>query len=198
MEKTKNILCLMALILIFPACPERKSEAEVAKAKQVSGTTQFPGDEAGARQLILQFLQPGMDKAALTQKLRPTHEDFQAVFKDDVVKEVEAGYKQPWDEGKILIHGQPGQTELLMTSATTEELKQQKGEALSFPGGYAKAAPYYKDGLRIFRFKFVRPGEQLGFAWEGLIFVNGHWAFFPKPWRVIPGLVINIPAPEDE
>lgn len=27
----------------------------------------------------------------------------------------------------------------------------------------------------------------LGMAYDGLIYVNGHWAWFPKPWRVLGG-----------
>jgi hypothetical protein len=199
MGKLKIIVGLFCMILIFPACVEQKSSAGAQdKNKQISGTVQFPGNEEGARQLLLQFLQPGIEKQALTKKLRPNAEDFMAVFIPEVAKQAEQGYRQPWDDGKILVHGQPGQTELLLWSATVEELQKQSGDAGAFPSGYAKAAPYFKNGLRIYRFKFVRPGEQLGFAWDGLIYVNGHWVIFPKPWRVIPGLVINVPAPEDQ
>ncbi|TMQ06352.1 MAG: hypothetical protein E6J91_38110 [Deltaproteobacteria bacterium] len=30
-------------------------------------------------------------------------------------------------------------------------------------------------------------GEQLGMAYDGLIYVNNHWAWFPKPWRALGG-----------
>ena len=32
---------------------------------------------------------------------------------------------------------------------------------------------------------FVEPGESLGLAFDGLIFVNGRWVLMPKPWRVL-------------
>ena len=35
------------------------------------------------------------------------------------------------------------------------------------------------------RWKFTKPGEDLGMAYDGLVFVNGHWAWFPKPYRAI-------------
>ena len=31
----------------------------------------------------------------------------------------------------------------------------------------------------------VLPGESLGMAFDGLVHVNGHWAWFPKPWRAL-------------
>jgi hypothetical protein len=39
--------------------------------------------------------------------------------------------------------------------------------------------------LKIYRFKFVEPGKDLGMAFDGLIYVNGHWRIFPKPWRAL-------------
>lgn len=196
MEKTKIILSAICLLLVFSACGERKGVTESREtAKKNSGAINFSGTDEGARQLLSQFLPSGIDKEALTKQLRPTSKDFKAVFISDVAAKVEEGYRQPWEEGRIVIHGQPGETELLIGSATTEELQKQSGDAGYFPIGYTKAAPYFNAGLRIYRFKFVRPGDNLGFAWDGLMYVNGHWAFFPQPWRVIPGLVINAPAP---
>jgi len=37
----------------------------------------------------------------------------------------------------------------------------------------------------VYRWKYVKPGEQLGTSFDGLIYVNSHWAWFPKPWRVL-------------
>ena len=42
-----------------------------------------------------------------------------------------------------------------------------------------------KSGLTVYAFKFVKPGETLGMAFDGLVWVNGHFAIFPKPWRFL-------------
>lgn len=183
-----KILCLcVGITLLLSACQDPPG-SEVPRPSQGlnSGSVNFPGTAEGARQLLLQFLKPGIDKIALSQQLRPGSKDFQAAFKKEAAKTVERGYREPWDQGKIVIHGNPGETELLIGSATTEELQRQRGEAEAFPAGYAKAAPFFNPGIRFYRFKFVRPGEKLGFAWDGLVYVNGHWVIFPKPWRVVP------------
>lgn len=178
--------CLI-FVLSLPACQEKISDptrdANAQGGAQVG--TDFPGNKEGAKALLLQFLQSGVDKAALTKKLRPTSRDYRTVFKGVTAKKAEAGYQAPWDQGKIIIRGKPGQTELLVWSATTQELQKGTGDSGSFPGGYAKIASNFKEGLTFYRFKFVKPGESLGFAWDGLIFVNGHWVIFPKPWRVL-------------
>ena len=78
-----------------------------------------------------------------------------------------------------------GQTELLLSSATSEELQKWTGNAKDqFPGGYEKIGPSIADGFTFYRFKFVAPGAKLGMAFDGLVHVNGHWRLFPKPYRV--------------
>jgi len=167
----------------------QSGEAEQVKSLKAvagqSGTTDFKGNLKGAEALLEQFLDPMVDKVALSKKLRPNTKDFQAVFVPSAAKKAELGYQLPWEEGKIVIHGNPGQTKLLIWSATSEELKKGTGDAKAFPGGYGQAAPFFKNGIVFYRFKFVKPGETLGFAWDGLVYVNGHWVIFPKPWRVL-------------
>ena len=42
-----------------------------------------------------------------------------------------------------------------------------------------------QSGVTLYRFKFVKPGEGLGMAFDGLVHVNGHWVIIPKPWRAL-------------
>ena len=34
------------------------------------------------------------------------------------------------------------------------------------------------------RFKFVKPGQTFGMAFDGLVYINGKWCIFPKPYRI--------------
>jgi len=52
-----------------------------------------------------------------------------------------------------------------------------------FPGGYKQVRDRFLVDVPIARFKFVKSGESLGMAYDGLIFVNGRWVFMPKPWQ---------------
>jgi hypothetical protein len=151
-----------------------------AKAPPRSG-----GGEAQARALLGQFVKPGADCAALSKQLRPTKEDFAAVFSGDAAAKAAAGYGPPWDAGQMVIQGKPDQTEVLLWSATSDELKAGTGNAGKFPGGYKQVAQSLQPGLTLYLFKFVRPGADLGMAFDGLVFVNGHFVIFPKPWRVL-------------
>jgi hypothetical protein len=128
-------------------------------------------------------LKPGADYAALTKPLQPTAEDYKAIFKDDAAGKLETHYQKMWADPNASIKPNEGQTQLLLYSATTEEIAAGQGDAPNFPGGYKKAVEVMKPGVRWYRFKFVKPGETLGMAFDGLVFVNGKWRFFPKPWR---------------
>lgn len=144
-----------------------------------------PGTEAEATKLLQEFLKPGADPKTLSKQLRPTPADYAAVFEADVAKTVEAVYAPAWEAGQLVVAPKPGQTEVKVFSATSEEMKAGTGSAADFPGGWKQVAPKLKPGLTIYRFKFVEPGKDLGMAFDGLIHVNGHWRIFPKPWRAL-------------
>jgi hypothetical protein len=145
----------------------------------------FPGTEAGATSLLKEFLKPGADHAALSKQLRPTSADYAAVFDAESSAKVAAVYDPAWEGGQMVVAPKAGQTEVKVFSATSDEMKSWSGSAAEFAGGWKDVAAKLKPGLKIYRFKFVEPGKDLGMAFDGLIYVNGHWRIFPKPWRAL-------------
>lgn len=145
----------------------------------------FPGTDAGAMSLLQEFVKPGADHAALSKQLRPTAADYAAVFEADVSGKVAAVYDPAWEAGQMVVAPKAGQTEVKVFSATSEEMKSWSGNAAEFPGGWKDVAAKLKPGLKIYRFKFVEPGKDLGMAFDGLIYVNGNWRICPKPWRAL-------------
>lgn len=145
----------------------------------------FPGTEAGATSLLKEFLKPGADHAALSKQLRPTSADYAAVFDAESSAKVAAVYDPAWEGGQMVVAPKAGQTEVKVFSATSDEMKSWSGNAAEFAGGWKDVAAKLRPGLKIYRFKFVEPGKDLGMAFDGLIYVNGHWRMFPKPWRAL-------------
>lgn len=184
-------LIILSVGLGFSACVQEAGSGKFNAKGSIA--TKYPGTMEGAKGLLQEFLKPRADQAELSRDLRPRPKDYEAVFVPEAVKQAQEGYREPWDQGKIVLGGKPHQTEVLVWSATSKQLREGTGDAFEFPGGYKVAAPYFKDGLTFYRFKFVRPGQKLGFAWDGLVYVNGHWAIFPKPWRVLPKAMVPIP-----
>lgn len=118
---------------------------------------------------LKEFLKPGADHAALSKQLRPTTADYAEVFDPDFGAKLEALYGPAWDAGQLVVAPKPGQSELKLFSAKTEEMKSWTGTAAEFPGGWKQVAPKLKSDLTIYRFKFVEPGKDLGMAFDGLI-----------------------------
>ena len=145
---------------------------------------QYPETLEGARALLSDFLKPGADVASMSKMLRPTSSDYEAVFEPATAKKVQAVYDKAWDSNLIVVSPKPGQTRLLLFSASTDDLNKWTGNAAKeFPGGYERLAGRFQRGLTIYRFKFTEPTQPLGMAYDGLVYVNGRWRIFPKPWR---------------
>ena len=157
----------------------------MSTACKESAAAKFPATEAGAREVLSQFTKPGANAAALSLQLRPTSADYAAVFEGPAAAKLEAAYGPAWDKGAMVISGKPEQTEVRLSFATSEDLKTGGPGAQNLPGGYKDVATQLKRGVVIYAFKFVKPGQDLGMAFDGLTHVNGHWVIFPKPWRVL-------------
>ena len=145
----------------------------------------FPGTDEGANKLAKEFLKPGADCAALSKQLRPTTADYAAVFEGDFGTKVAAVWNPMWDAGQMVMAPKAGQTEVKISSATAEELKAGTGGASELAGGWKEVAPKMKPGLKVYRFQFLEPGKTAGMSFDGLIFVNGNWRVFAKPWRAL-------------
>lgn len=167
------------------AAAAKSGAGEKAAAPAAGKRLDFPGTEAGAKALLEAFMKPGADLAGMSKALRPTTDDYKALYKADFAGKLEQMYGPAWDAGALVLKPKAGQTELLLFSATTADFKAGNEKAGKFPGGYKKIADQLNDGQTLYRFKFVQPGKTLGMAFDGLAHVNGHWIIVPKPWRAL-------------
>jgi hypothetical protein len=143
----------------------------------------FPGTLAGAKSLVTEFVKPGVEAAALTKQLRPTTADYKAIFDAKTAAAIDTVYSAEWDRGSFVVTARQGQTEVKISSATVADLKANNEKAKEFPSGYAKVTSHFVGNPTLYRFRFVEPGQEQGNAYDGLVYVNGHWALIPKPWR---------------
>ncbi len=160
-----------------PAAPAARPSASVM--------VDFPGTREGALALLKSFLVPEADTVALSAALRPKAEDYAAVFVGDAAETARTTYAPAWDAGAMHVRPKEGQSALLVWSATGAQIAAGEGDAGEFPGGYRQIADKLKPDVTFYRFKFVRPGETTGLAFDGLVHVNGRWVMFPKPYRAL-------------
>lgn len=188
-------LFITAVSLSLCACgndENKNSGTSSSAAPSTPGTTTAPapasstakGTEAEAKEMLSGFLKPDADLKALSAALKPDKADYEAVFTAEHAAKVEAAHAPLW-AGNPALGPKEGQTELLLHAVPTSEIKTwTKNASDHLPGGYEGIKDTFKDGLTVYAFKFVKPGETLGMAFDGLVFVNGHWRLFPKPWKV--------------
>jgi hypothetical protein len=158
-----------------------------APAPAPAAASILQNNEDGARALLSQFVAPNADPIALTRSLRPTSSDYKTLFDAKTAPKIEAAQAKDWNSNKAVIKAKPGQTEVKVWSATGSDLAKGVANAKEFPADYKKVAKHLSPTVLFFRFKFVEPGKDVGTAYDGLAFVNGHWVIAPKPWRALEG-----------
>ncbi len=146
----------------------------------------YKGDKEGAESMLKLFLAKDADLDLLTDALRPRKKDVEAVYNDKAAAHYTAHYNTVYDNRPSIICP-PENTELALWMFKTDDVIAWNAAAEEgLPGGYKKAKDYYKPGVTLVRFKFVKPGEKLGMAYDGLFYVNERWVFMPKPWQNLP------------
>jgi hypothetical protein len=148
----------------------------------------YPGTTDGARALI-DALRTASDAKAATMALRPASADYKAVFADDIAAMVEKNYDEAWNGADTAITvSDPSETDIMLFKATTEEMRDGVHDAPKFARGWKAISPKLRLGVVWYGWKFVKKGQTTGTSYEGLAFVNGHWAIFPRPWKRLKGL----------
>lgn len=137
-----------------------------------------------AAEAMLAPLATGNVAADILRLLRPRDEDYARVFMPEAVDRARAGYTAMWNAPPKSL-GKAGQTAVKAFACDAESLRSENEFSQNFPGGYRHIAGYLKPELVWVAFKFVQPGETTGMAHDGLVFLGDHWAWFPKPWRIL-------------
>lgn len=135
-----------------------------------------------AKAMLEQMLSAGPEEIAA--KLKPKPEDYEAVFVPEVAERAYKGYDLMWLS--LPKHfANPGQTEVLVWAAPAALLREENEYSHQFPGGYRRIADKLQPDKIWVRWKFVEPGSSTGMAYDGLVWLEDRWAWFPKPWRII-------------
>ena len=137
-----------------------------------------------ARLLLEPFLALGADHQALATQLRPRTEDYDKVFEPAYAGVAREAYERIWDELNPVPRPNAGQRELLLAAADSDKIREQ-GAPPAFPGGFERVRHTMLPGRVWLCWKFVKQGERLGMAFDGLVRIDDHWAWFPKCWRVL-------------
>jgi hypothetical protein len=126
------------------------------------------------------------DRVALTRSLQPRPSDYLTVFESSAAEQLRDAYEAKLWSAPPVITPNPGQTDVLVFHADGGMFGTDAPWAKDFPGGYAKLKGIAREGVSWVAWKFVKPDETIGMAYDGLVQMDtDRWAWFPKPWRII-------------
>jgi hypothetical protein len=126
----------------------------------------------------------------LIAALRPRDDDYARIFIGASADAARRGYQGLWDAPPTSL-GSPAQIEVLATAATAALLRTENPRSAQFPGGYRTIADQLQPERIWVRFELVEPGTTAGMAYDGLVWLEDRWAWFPKPWRYLTSSAIN-------
>jgi hypothetical protein len=125
---------------------------------------------------------------AVIKRLRPRPEDYAKVFQPAVVEAARHAYESRWDVGVAMSFPSSTQSELRIFVAPAGLLASANDLSRHFPGGYAAIARHLQPHSVWAAWTFVEPGADSGLAFDGLVWCDDHWAWFPKPYRFLANI----------
>jgi len=117
--------------------------------------------------------------------LMPQPDDYEKVFEGGAVIEARAAYTNLWATNRSMQTPDGAQSQIRVHAAPAGMLGEDNELSRHFPGGYHQVARLLKPERVWVAWKYVRPGESSGLAFDGLVWCDNHWSWFPKPYRLL-------------
>jgi hypothetical protein len=140
-----------------------------------------------ARILLARFLDPALaaTRMDMVRALRPELDDYARVFIPEVAEAARVGYSVLW-ENLPPWPVRDDQVRLQVAAARSEDFLENNERAQHFPGGYLSVARQLVPRQIWVCWEFIAPTREAGVAFDGLVPFGTRWAWFPKPWKVLP------------
>lgn len=144
--------------------------------------------------MLSRFLDPNLTNEGnrrIVASLKPRPEDYHRIFVPSVAEQARQIYEPLWANPPPMSY-QPTQRELKVFAAWSQELKQNTKRAQEFPGGCAQIAHLLQPNHIFLGWRFTEPGHTIGMAYDGLVYLDNRFAWFPKPWKILAD-VLDVP-----
>jgi hypothetical protein len=139
--------------------------------------------QEGVEPMLKQLVMPAGRE--LVEHLRPRTGDYESVFSSATVDRARKAYESFWSRPVELERSSSQQTDVLVFAAPAGMLRGPNDLSRNFPAGYQAIAKELKPERVWLAWKYVKPGETSGMAYDGLVWIDDHWAWFPRPYRVL-------------
>ncbi|MEJ8850982.1 Imm49 family immunity protein [Variovorax rhizosphaerae] len=123
---------------------------------------------------------------AVLQTLRPRPADAALAFTPTHAAAFSEAAERMWAAGPRLPAATPG-SRVVCHVAPAGMLADDNELSRHFPGGYRALAADLQPQRVWVAWKVIAPGATDGMAYDGLVWLDDHWAWFPKPFRWLKG-----------
>jgi hypothetical protein len=127
---------------------------------------------------------PGPLGREMIAELRPRPEDYARVFVEDAALHARAHYDELWRETPV-ISPPSDATELDVHAAPAGMLRTENELSLHFPMGYRAVADELVSERVWLSWRYRKPGASAGLLFDGLVWLDQRWAWFPKAFRAL-------------
>ncbi|MCC6872715.1 MAG: hypothetical protein IT378_00285 [Sandaracinaceae bacterium] len=169
-----------------PAVREAAKEAAHAldetQARRVAALAMARVVAASAEPLLEELAQGQPDRVL---SLAPRAADYGAVFHDRIAQDVQRAYEPLWKEHPPRVAPGERYSELEVVAVPAGMLRSHNELSREVPRGYRSVAGWLRPERVWVFWRYHPPGERAGVSYDGLVHVDGHWAWFPKPYRAI-------------
>ncbi|MCU7922499.1 MAG: immunity 49 family protein [Candidatus Thiodiazotropha sp. (ex Dulcina madagascariensis)] len=132
--------------------------------------------------VVIQALASDYD-GKVRESLRPRDEDYDKVFVGASAARARKAYDKVWSRGLNMDFPASSYSEIVCDVAPAGMLAERNELSRRFPGGYVAIAEKLNPHRIWVAWQYRRPGEDAGLAYDGLVWIDDHWSWFPKPYR---------------
>jgi hypothetical protein len=180
----------------FRAEPDRFDPARLAAVetawRQVldEWDTGIPAGAGGSMTVLRLQLEPVLQAIAVDRtgvalrELRPRDDDYAKTFTPGIRERARQRYEELWAGPLNFRHPDPAaQVEIHIAPAGM--LGDVNEMSRFFPGGYRTVVDLLLPDRAWATWRYVTPGQTAGLSYDGLAWCDDHWAWFPKPYRLL-------------
>lgn len=172
------------------------AKAAAAAAQEMGATlaAAAPQWAAASIELLLQQARPLLQALVhetdgrVLQMLRPRETDADRAFVPSAAAAARPAYDAIWQQPPRPARAAPG-ARIQCHAAPAGMLADDNALSRPFPSGYRPLAALLQPQRIWLAWKVVAPGRDAGMAYDGLVWLDDHWAWFPKPYRVLAALL---------
>ena len=120
-----------------------------------------------------------------TNAFKPRASDYSLAFSKQAAPKAASIYQALWQGELPLPAPWPGQTRMLVTACFSEWFSQNNDLLDQFPPAYREIAGLLEPGTIWVSWRYTKPDQEKGAAFDGLVQVGDRWVWFLRAHRVL-------------